>query len=395
MTVFDAGDRPIGAILRANQSAPPDELVETLALAVAGLGGTDVVLYLVDYAHVALMPHPDELPHGVQPEQAAVDGSMAGRAFASGEPMASERDDGWHVWVPVTERTNQLGVLSMTLPTWNDDVESLCTELGLVAAHLVVTSAQYTDLPHLMRRRQNMDLAAEMQWSLLPPLSFSAATTTVAGLLEPAYEVGGDCFDYAYNDGILDLAVFDAVGHGVASSVLASLLMGAYRHGRRDGEDLRQLVETIDSAVLTCGGSAPFATGMLARFDIAAGQLTWISCGHPQPIVVRRGSTLDEMEIVPALPLGLGSLASVVGDLVTVDLEPGDGVLLYTDGVVEARAVDGELFGEERLRDLLAREHLSGGRPQEVVRRLVRSTLSHAATRLHDDATLLYLRWDG
>jgi len=395
VTVFDAGERPIGAILRANQSAPPDELVETLAQAVVGLGGTDVVLYLVDYAHVALMPHPDELPHGEQPEQAAVDGSMAGRAFASGEPMASQRDDGWHVWVPVTERTNQLGVLSMTLPTWNDDVESFCTELGLVAAHLVVTSAQYTDLPHLMRRRQDMDLAAEMQWSLLPPLSFSAATTTVAGLLEPAYEVGGDCFDYAYNEGILDLAVFDAVGHGVASSVLASLLMGAYRHGRRDGEDLRQLVETIDSAVRICGGSAPFATGMLARFDIAAGQLTWISCGHPQPIVVRRGSTLDEIELVPALPLGLGSLAAVVGDLVTVDLEPGDGVLLYTDGVVEARAVDGELFGEERLRDLLAREHLSGGRPQEVVRRLVRSTLSHAATRLHDDATLLYLRWDG
>jgi serine phosphatase RsbU (regulator of sigma subunit) len=70
-------------------------------------------------------------------------------------------------------------------------------------------------------------------------------------------------------------------------------------------------------------------------------------------------------------------------------------VLLYTDGVVEARSADGEAFSEDRLRDLLAREHLTGGRPQEVVRRLVRSTMSHADMRLRDDATMLYLRWDG
>ena len=60
-----------------------------------------------------------------------------------------------------------------------------------------------------------MDLAAEMQWSLLPPLSFAAAGMTIAGLLEPAYEVGGDCFDYAFNAGLLDFAVLDSVGHGL------------------------------------------------------------------------------------------------------------------------------------------------------------------------------------
>ncbi|MFN2518204.1 MAG: PP2C family protein-serine/threonine phosphatase [Jatrophihabitantaceae bacterium] len=382
-------------MLRASQTAPPDELVDTLATAVAGLGGSDVVLYLVDYAHVALMPHPDELPHGEKPQVATVDGSMAGRAFVSGEAVASEREDGWHVWVPVTERVNQLGVLSMTLPAWNADIESFCIELGVAAAHLVITSADYTDLPHLMRRRQDMDLAAEMQWSLLPPLAFATDTLTVAALLEPAYEVGGDCFDYAFNAGVLDLAAFDAVGHGLASAVLASLLMGAYRHGRREAQSLHQLVKSIDAAVRECSGRAPFATGILARVDVPTGHLTWITCGHPQPIIVRRGSTLAEVNVRPALPLGLGCLAEVVGDLIEVDLEPGDGVLFYTDGVIEARSTDNEPFGEERLRDLLAREHLAGGPPQEVVRRLVRSALNHTGAPLRDDASMLYIRWDG
>ncbi|MEP7178748.1 MAG: PP2C family protein-serine/threonine phosphatase, partial [Pseudonocardiales bacterium] len=380
MTALDPHDRPVGRLLRANQSAEPDALVETLSLAIAGLGGTDVVLYLVDYAHAVLMPHPDILPHGEKPRVAAVDGSMAGRAFVSAQPLAYERDDGWEVWVPVTERVNQLGVLAMRLPAWNEALAEYCVELGHAAAHLIVTSADYTDLPHLLRRRQDMDLAAEMQWSLLPPVSFATGTTHVAGLLEPAYEVGGDCFDYAYNRGVLDVAVFDAVGHGLASAVLGSLLMGAYRHGRRNAKDLPAMVEFIDESVRACSGKAPFATGLLARLEVASGQLSWISAGHPQPIIVRRGSTLAERDFVPALPLGLGGLAKVHPDLVSMSLEPGDGVLLYTDGVVEARSADGQPFGEDRLRDLVAREHFAGGRPQEVVRRLVRYALEHTGT---------------
>jgi serine phosphatase RsbU (regulator of sigma subunit) len=85
----------------------------------------------------------------------------------------------------------------------------------------------------------------------------------------------------------------------------------------------------------------------------------------------------------------------VVGEVVEVALEPGDAVLLYTDGVVESRGPDGEPFGEARLQDLLEREHLSGRQPAEVLRRLVRSALTHQVTPLRDDASMVYLRWDG
>lgn len=392
--VIDLYGRPIGRLLVAQQTAEPDAIVETLMAAAAAMEAHDCVLYLIDYEHVALMPHPDVLPHGVRPAVATVDGSMAGRAFQSGTTLAAKRDDGWHIWVPVTERTNKLGVLTMTVPQWDAEIEYFSTELGHAAAYLLEASGRYTDLPHLLRRRKGMDLAAEMQWSLLPPLSFASGGTSLAGLVEPAYEVGGDCFDYAVNHGILDLAVIDAMGHGLTSAVLASLVIGAYRHGRREGQDLPELVTSIDAAIRAFPGPPTFATGLLARLDVNSGTLTWVTCGHPHPIIVRGGSILPETVVTPGVPLGLSALGPVVGTVTEVALEPGDGILLYTDGVVESRDPDGEYFGEQRLHDLLAREHHAGGAPSEVIRRLVRSTLSHAQTRLRDDATMLYLRWD-
>ncbi len=389
-------DRPLAVLLRAHQTAPPDAFVETIAQAIAGMGGRDVVLFLIDYSHVSLTPHPDRLAHGEQPRTASLDGSMAGRVFTSQSPLAVKRDDGWHVWVPVTERADRLGVLAMTLSDWDNDIESWCLDLGLAAAPLLIASAQYTDLPHLLRRRQHMDLAAEMQWALLPPLSFRTGPATVAGLVEPAYEVGGDCFDYAFNGGLLDFAIFDSVGHGLNSAVLASLLVGAYRHARREGCDLPQIAALVDAAARQHPGSLPFATAILARLDVATGRLRWLTCGHPQPLIARSGSVLNAVTVAPGVPLGMGALASVVGEVIEVALEPGDGVLLYTDGVVEARTPTGEFFGEVRLRDLLAREHLAGDSPQEVIRRLVRTTIEHTATQgLRDDASMLLTVWDG
>src|SRR3954452_20661482 len=396
MSSFSSADRPVAQLLRVHQNALPDEFVETIADATSRLGGRDVVMFLVDYSHVELTPHPDTLAHGSEPQIASLDGSMAGRVFTLQAPLAVERDDGWHVWVPVSERADRLGVLAMTLPAWDEQIETWCVELGLAAAPLLIASSQYTDLPHLLRRRRRMDLAAEMQWALLPPLSFSAGGASVAGLLEPAYEVGGDAFDYAYNAGRLDFAIFDTVGHGLRSAVLSSLAVGAYRHGRRAGGGLPEIATFMDTAVRTHPGQLPFASALLARLAASTGQLTWMTCGHPHPLIVRGGSVLPAASVRPGLPGGMGGVGSVVGDVVSVDLEPGDGVLLYTDGVIEARTNDGEFFGEERLRDLLAREHVAGASPQEVIRRLVRTTIEHAATTgLRDDASMLYVHWSG
>lgn len=394
MRLVSFGDHPLARLLRAQQVGEPDAVVETLTTMLSAVGGHDVVLYLADYEQTVLLPHPDVLPHGEPPEPASIEGTMAGRAFTTARCQAARRQEGWHVWVPVQERANPLGVLALTLPDWTEELDAFCVDLGYAAAGLLLAAGHYTDLPHMVRRSQRMDLAAEMQWGLLPPLSFQLDGTTLSGLIEPAYEVGGDAFDYAYNAGVLDIALFDALGHGLRSASLSALVVGAYRHGRRVGMDLAQLARSIDSAVRSCPDGPAFATAVLARFDVAAGQLTWITCGHPHPIIVRRNRCLPETEhVVPGLPVGLGDHGSNVGSRIEVALEPGDGVLFYSDGVTESRHPSGEHFGEDRLRDLLTREHAATRRPQETVRRLVQATLEHSSGKLRDDATLLYLRW--
>jgi len=386
-------DRPSARLLVANQTANPDSFVETVAAAVEGIGGHDVELLLIDYAHVALTSMPRVANSGAEPEVVSLDGSMAGRAFTSSSAVAVERDDGWAVWVPVTERSDRIGVLAMQLPRWDDEIEVLVTELGLTAAPLLVASALYTDLPHLTRRRHDMDLAAEMQWSLLPPLSFTVAGATIAGLLQPAYEVGGDCFDYAFNAGYLDFVVLDTVGHGLTSAVLAALMIGAYRHGRRAGDDLAGLATRMDAAARAFPGRPAFGTAVLGRLETATGVLHWITCGHPLPILARGGVVLTEPTVTPGLPLGLGDLGPVVGDIVEARLQPGDGLLFYTDGVTDRTMPDGEPFGETRLGDLFAREHSAGASPHEVVRRVTRTSAEHTSSDLRDDATVVYLGW--
>lgn len=394
----DPLDRPMGRLLRLAQAADPQQVVETLSMSVAELGGSDVVLFLVDYDHSQLRPHPDVLPHGEQPGVVSLEGSMAGRVFVSQRTLAAQREDGWHVWVPVAERSQMLGVLSMTLPTWDEWVEAFCVELGIAAAHLVITADGYTDRLVRLRRGKNMSLAAEMQWGILPPLTFGLDGTTVAGLLEPAYDVGGDCFDYSLNGDILDVAVFDAMGHGLHSAVLGSLAVSAYRNARREGDcaDVASLIRDVDTVIAGYAHGDSFVTGLFAQLNVTTGHLVWASAGHPAPLHVRRAKVLPPVEAAPAVPLGLDAFLGGSNGIeaVEIDLEPGDAVLLYTDGVVEARDPDGVDFGVPRLRDLLERESSSGHEPAEVLRRLARSVLSYHGERLSDDASMLYLRWD-
>ena len=112
-----------------------------------------------------------------------------------------------------------------------------------------MTKTLYGDSIVRARRTSPMTLAAEIQWSLLPPLTFVNHTVTVAGALEPAYEVAGDSLDYAVDAGVARFAIFDGMGHGIVSAQLISLVVAAYRNARRAGQSLTDTAAHIESAV--------------------------------------------------------------------------------------------------------------------------------------------------
>jgi serine phosphatase RsbU (regulator of sigma subunit) len=266
-----------------------------------------------------------------------------------------------------------------------------------VVAELVVTRTLYVDSIVRARRTSQMTLAAEVQWSLLPPLTFVNSSVTIAGGLEPAYEVAGDSLDYAVDSGVARFAVFDGMGHGIVSAQLISLVVAAYRNARRAGRPLGGTAAHIESAVNDVFRVESFATGLLCELDTTTGVLTWISAGHYEPLLLRDGRLVRALTVEPMLPLGLNrdlsrSGAAVVG---SEHLQPGDMLLLYTDGVIEARSPGGEFFGRERLVDMVTRNLAAGLPAPETMRRVTHALLDHQAGDLDDDATLLLVEWHG
>jgi serine phosphatase RsbU (regulator of sigma subunit) len=362
------------------------DLRRALAAACGPVPAWDPVIYLADFAHQVLLP----LATGLAEEKVA--GTMAGRAFASGQPVTSQREGSVRVWVPVVEQTTRTGVLAVTVPEASEAVLAQAELLGVFAGLAVAAAARVSDIPHVRRGGRVMSLPAGMQWDLLPPLSARTGGALIAGLLEPAYDIAGDAFDYAVNGGDLHFAILDGMGHGIASTLLTGLAVGAYRHSRRHGEPVVGIHAAIDRVLAGYYDDLSFATGIVGRLTAASGRLEWSCAGHPPPLLLRGRKVVAELDCNPTLPFGLGGGPPQPS---TEQLEPDDAVLLYTDGVVEARTQDGELFGMDRLADLLEREAASGRTPEEQLRRLVRAVLEHQAGGLRDDATLLLVHWTG
>jgi serine phosphatase RsbU (regulator of sigma subunit) len=250
--------------------------------------------------------------------------------------------------------------------------------------------ARVTDGPRVRRRGRSMSVPASMQWDLLPPWGIRMPGAQVSGILEPAYDVAGDAYDYAAGDGLLQFAVVDGMGHGLGSTLLAGLAVGAYRHARRAGAPLPTAHAAIDEAVAAGYDDLSFATGLIGTLTTGTGKLQWTCAGHPPPLLLRGRKVVAELESAVTVPFGLGTGAPPLN---TCDLEPDDAVLVYTDGVTEAHAPGGEPFGLARLTDLLEREAAGEHEPEELLRRLVRAVLDHQGGPLRDDATFLLLRW--
>ncbi len=168
------------------------------------------------------------------------------------------------------------------------------------------------------------------------------------------------------------------------------MAISAYRHARRNMLDLPDMAAEIDTALKTQIGDSQFATAVLARLDLATGRLRWINAGHPEPLILRGTALVAPPHCPPSRPLGLQDAKPVVCD---TRLEPGDRLLLYTDGITEARSPDGEFFGEQRLADFISTALAAGDPAPETVRRLLRSVLTHQADQLQDDASIVVLEW--
>ena len=394
----DAVAGALAGLLLSSTRLHPDDIPAAAAHEGAKLGLEDLTILLVDLGQQVLVPF--RPLHGSSGATSGggglpVDGSLAGRAYRTERPVVGEPVAGrTTVWIPLLDSAERLGVLEATT-TRAVDAAALATfgAFTSLVGELVANKSGYGDAIVRTRHARPLTLSAELRWSMVPPLTFTGRNVSISGVLEPAYEVGGDTFDYALNGDLAHLAIIDAVGHGLEAARIANLAVTAYRKGRRSDLDLTDSYRATDAALADALGAEKFATALMATLTLSTGRLSWINAGHPIPLLLRQLHRLD-LEGEPGLPLGLAGLEAPP-PVHTVDLEPGDLLLFFSDGVTEARSADGEEFGRDRLADLLGRAAAAAQTPAETVRRLAHAVLDHQEGVLQDDGTLLLVVWHG
>ncbi len=379
---------PALSLLRASTEVHANELARVVDLVAGVLGADSARVHIADYGLSSLVELGADGPTG--PSQ-SIDGTLAGRAFARGEVIVSS-DDPAVVWIPLTEGSERIGILELTHSAWSNEVEAALEPVVRVLVLTLITLRRYTDLVVRSRRRQPLALAAEMQWDLLPPLTCSTDQVSVSGILEPAYSIGGDSFDFALNANRVEFAIVDAVGHGMAAVLMSVMAINSLRNARREGAGLDTAYHATGDAIEEHFGRSAFVTGQLGALTIDTGELTWLNAGHPLPLLIRDRAFTGELACRPSLPMGL---SGPVVQIATEHLQPGDRVLFFTDGVIETRSAEGVAFGLERLADFVVRATLDELSPAETVRRLSAAIMAYNGAELSDDATLFLLDYHG
>lgn len=351
-------------------------------------------IYLVDREQVDLRPLRGGLP-------VRADGTVAGRVYQLGTVLEATEAGEPVLWVPLVDGVERLGVLRVRLPgdgqpAHTPELAAWCTVVASTLAHVIASKLQHSDLLATAQRARPMSVAGELLWRLLPPLTVGTESLAIAALLEPAYDVGGDAFDYAVGTRHAQFAIFDSSGHDLSAGLTTSVALAAARSARREGMDLLGVAERIDTALVREFADFRFVTAVLARLDLVTGRLQYLAAGHPAPVLLRSGRAVRTLDGARRLPFGrISSLAAHDVEPAEELLEPGDRLLLHSDGVVEARDADGAEFGVGRLVELAERAAADGLPAPETLRRLAHAVRRHRGRELQDDATLVVVEWSG
>jgi hypothetical protein len=232
------------------------------------------------------------------------------------------------VGVVFAAHDGQLGMTGMV------NVVGIVLATGVAAAVATVRQRQADQIAELLR------LAAVAQQAVLRPLGPQLGSLAVAGRYisaTAAADIGGDLYEALDTPYGVRIIIGDVRGKGLDAVRLASIVLGSYRHVAYERADLRAIVADLDRAVARSVGDEDFVTAALV--EERGGTLTIVNCGHPAPLLLRRGKVIALEPPAPAPPLGFMPVARPRVER----LEPGDRLLLFTDGLGEARR-DGEFF---------------------------------------------------
>jgi serine phosphatase RsbU (regulator of sigma subunit) len=384
----------VGALLERVEAAAPIDAVEAVAESLGEMVAAKAVSFLIaDFSGRAVVRLTSAgkvagaRGNGIdQAQTLTLRGTVYERVMRTQHADVTPVDEGARLVVPVTDRGDAIGVIEMLLPRYPSpaqvaDIRSAAHAL----AYVVIAARRHTDIFEWGQRSTPFALAAEIQRRLLPAsYTCEAGQFTLAGWLEPASSVGGDTFDYSLDRDSLQVSISDAVGHQVPAALLATLLVGSLRNGRRLGLDLAGQAGFANDALATHAAPGQFVTGQLMRLDLNSGTAAIVNAGHPPPLRLRHGR-VENIHLTVEPPFGV--VPGRVFQPQPFPLEPGDRVVFLTDGMQERNAASLDVATA-----LVATAALH---PREVVHALGDAVLHATGGDLRDDATVVCLDWYG
>jgi serine phosphatase RsbU (regulator of sigma subunit) len=384
----------VGALLEQVEAAAPIDAVEVVATELGRMVDAHAVTLLIaDFSGRAVVRLTSaSLVEGArargaeQAETVPLPGTLYERVLRTQQADVEALGNGARMVVPVTDRGDAIGLLELDLPRYPSTDEVLdISSAAHALAYVVIAARRHTDVFEWGQRSTPFALAAEIQRRLLPAAyTCEAGQFTLAGWLEPAASVGGDTFDYTLDRDTLQLSITDAVGHQVSAALVATLLVGALRNGRRKGLDLAEQARYANDALAENAAAGQFVTGQLMQVDLRTGKAVIVNAGHTLPLRLRNGR-VEEVDLRIEAPFGV--LPGKAFEVQSFPLDPGDRVVFLTDGMQERNAASFDVAAA-----LAASVDLH---PREVVHELGSAVLKATGGDLKDDATMVCLDWYG
>jgi serine phosphatase RsbU (regulator of sigma subunit)/CHASE3 domain sensor protein len=272
-----------------------------------------------------------------------------------------------------------------------DEVEELAARFGEMQSGL-------KRLQQLAMQDRELEIAANIQRGLLQRLIPETPGFVLLPVHRQANLVGGDWYDIDYEGRTLTLAVGDASGKGIGAALMATVLLSVLRAERRLAAGAERVIQRTNQALREAADIDAFTTLIYATVEAQTGEVRWLNMGHPSPFILRT-SQMD-----PAAPLrgyfiegprnkALGWFPDPGLSETVIRIAPGDRLVFFTDGFIEAKSAEGEVFGEARLAEVILE---AGPLPLSSMGDLVVGEVERfAAGKLDDDLTMLVVEFQG
>lgn len=258
------------------------------------------------------------------------------------------------VLVPIALKDQLIGILALGRRSQGsydrDDLRVLTAVAGPLS--FVIQNAQFVErVAEQERLRREIVLATEVQRRLFPEREPHSSALEIVGYCLPARDVGGDHYDFLeMEDGRIGLSLTDVAGKGIAAALLVSIVQASVRSLSPDRRgQLGDLVGRLNTLLHRSTGPSSYATFFYAEVDPGQKRLTYVNAGHNPPLLFRSKGTTEVIPLTTGGPV-IGLFGSLPYEEETLQLETGDVLVAYTDGVTEALSMEGEEWGEERLK---------------------------------------------